>query len=73
MNRSTHTNPFRSRDPVGHPQEEESEEEGSSAHAPHRLTTYRPAGTTVPRYVGPIERRRGPVRRFLWALFHPGR
>lgn len=69
MDRPTKSDPFRGGDPVGHPLEGEAQTH--EPHLPHRLTTYRPSGTEVPRYVGPTDRRKGRIRRFFWVLFHP--
>jgi len=71
MNPPTRPDPFRGGDPVGHPLEDDVQ--AHEPHPPHRLTTYRPSGTEVPRYVGPTDRRRGRIRRFFWGLFHRGR
>lgn len=69
MKAPTKPDPFRGGDPVGHPLEDDTQ--GRVPHPPRHLTAYRPSGTEVPRYVGPTDRRRGPIRRFFWALFHP--
>ncbi len=57
------SDPFRGGDPVGHPIE--TDEPDRDTRTPHRLTTYSPAGSGVPRYVGPLPPRPGPLRRVV--------